>query len=226
MNQKHIIAFTAALCVAAWAPGAVRAQSMSSPDSQSMPNQSGMNSSSVDPSQMVGTRGALESTLDANGARQGEPFTVKLPNAVHLKNGAELPKGTMLMGKVGQDDQNVQGKTKLVLCIDQARTQDGKMIPVKATVVGLYRPGSENGEYYTPASGDQGPNPWHNGVTKVDQMDALHNVDLHSDVKSKNSAVFVSHDGNDIKIKSGTEFALAIAANSGSQQNMGNGGSR
>lgn len=238
MKSKHAITFAAALSLAFCTPALLRAQSATSPadtngsqtmssqtmsaDQNSQANQKG-NQNTVPASQMVATRAALQNTLDAKGAHSGQQFEAKLPHSVKLKDGTKLPGGTMLIGKIGNDDMGLQGKSKLVLCIDQAKLKDGKTVPVKATVVGVYPPGTQTSEYYmgTPA-GDQVSNPWHNGVTRIDEIDALHNVDLHSNLKSQNSGVLVSKDNDNIKLKSGTELALAIAGEPSNQQNMNN----
>lgn len=237
MKSKHVATFAAALSLAFCTPAVLSAQSSSSPvdtngaqtmsASQGQNNQNANDQGAVPASQMVATRAALETTLNANSARTGQQFEAKLPHAVKLKDGTKLPGGTMLIGKIGTDDMGMQGKSKLVLCIDQAKLKDGKTVPVKATVVGVYPPGMQSSEYYEAnAAGDQVANPWHNGVTKIDELDALHNVDLHSNLNSKNSGVLVSKDDSNIKLKSGTELALAIAGDPGNnQQGMSNNGS-
>jgi len=232
MNSKHAVTFVAALSLAFCAPAVLSAQgSSSSKDANGSQDMSGTQmQSSVPASQMVATRAGLITTLDARDVHAGQKFEAKLPRKVHLKDGTELPGGTLLIGKIGTDDMNLHGRSKLVLCINEARLKDGKTVPVKATVVGIYPPGAQSSEYYmSNAAGDQVQNPWHNGITKIDELDALHDVDLHSNLNSRNSAVLVSNEDDNIKLKSGTELALAIAANN-NQQSMnssnGSGGGR
>lgn len=213
MKQIHAVAVVAALSMALWMPAAVRAADGSNATAGNR----------VAAGQMVATRAGLVTMLDAKDAKVGQEFKAKLPRKVHLKNGEELPAGTMLLGKVSSDDMNVGGKSKLVLLIDQAKLKDGKMVQVKATIVGIDRPGVESSEYYEPA-GDQAPNLWHNGITSVDEIDALHHVDLHSSLKSTNSGVLVSKTDSDIKLKPGTELALAIAETGASAQSMSDSG--
>ena len=203
MKMKETAPLMAALSLALWMPTVVSAQASSDPQS--------MTGNSVSAGQMVATRAGLVGTLNAKDSKPGEEFQAKLPRKVLLKDGTELPAGTMLIGKVGQDDMNVDGKSKLVLCIDTAKLKDGKTVAVKATIVGIYRPGDGSADDNQSAAGDQGPNPWHDGITKIDEMDALRHVDLHSDLNSANSGVLVSKGGDDITLKSGTELALAIA---------------
>ena len=153
---------------------------------------------------MVGARGALDRTLDAKKAHAGQEFHVTLADTAHLKNGPELPSGTVLLGKVVTDDMETKGNSKLALCIYQAKLKDGKIIE---TFVDHPRP-----------AGDRAANPWHEGLQQVDQIDVLSGVDLHSKVSSKNSGVLVSTKKDEMKLKAGTEFALAIAFQGDDQQ--------
>jgi hypothetical protein len=66
------------------------------------------------------------------------------------------------------------------------------------------------------STGDQVANDWTRSIHAVDQIDALSGVDLHSRITSQNSGVLVSTKKDDIKLKRGTEFALAIAPEGGS----------
>lgn len=188
----------------------------SSPSSQSMSNGTTSNWH-AEADQMVPTRAAIDRTLDAKDSKPGTEFMAKLPEKVHLKDGSELPAGTELMGKVSVDDLNESGQSKLALCIDQAKLKDGQTIPVKATIVGVYGPGAGQWTPYDTAAGAQVPNIWNKNVGKVDEPDALRNTDLHSAITSKNSGVLVSTKEDDIKLKKGTELALAITADKNQQ---------
>src|SRR5271170_3715590 len=65
-------------------------------------------------------------------ASAGKPWTTgeeycggqRLDSKVTLNNGTELPKGTMLLGKVRTDDMQQQGMSKLALRFDQPRLKD------------------------------------------------------------------------------------------------------
>jgi hypothetical protein len=172
--------------------------------------------------QMVPARAAIDRALDAKDSKPGTEFMAKVPKKVHLKDGTELPAGTQLVGKVALDDMNESGQSKLALCIDQAKLKDGKTIPIKATIVGVYGPNSGDWTPYDTAPGDQVPNPWTDNTQQVDQLHALKGVDLHSKVTSKNSGVLVSTSEDDIKLRKGTELALAVADQNAQQgANMG-----
>ncbi|HTX76811.1 MAG TPA: hypothetical protein VMD29_11445 [Terracidiphilus sp.] len=228
MNQKATLLSFAALAIAFLIPAGAAAQSASNPQ---MNDNSTQNSNSVsgqaEASEMVPAQASLDRTLDARDLKPGQAFEAKLASKVHLKDGQELPRGATLIGKVGQDDMNVSGKSKLALCIDEAKLKDGKTIPLKATIVGVYGPqaGDADSLAYNVSPGDQEPNNWSHRVLQVDQIDALSGIDLHSRIGSRNSGVLVSTKKDDIKIKTGTEFALAVAPESQAQsQNSGPGG--
>ena len=116
------------------------------------------------------------------------------------------------------DDMKEQGQSKMALCIYQANLKDGKNIPVKATIVGIYGPGAGRDEPYPVAQGDQVSNIWTHKTLGVDQLGALHDVDLHSKISSNNSGVLVSTKKDDFKLGRGTEFALAITDQQPGQQ--------
>jgi hypothetical protein len=220
-------AFAAAFLIA---PGA-SAQSASNSNMTDNASPSATSSSAKsEAAEMVPARAAIDHTLDARDAKPGQTFQAKLASKVHLKDGQELPRGTMLIGKVGQDDMHESGRSKLALCIDEARLKDGKTIPLKATIVGIYSPNSGSADVagYAVDPGDQEPNGWNRKVLQVDQINVMSGVDLHSKISSQNSGVLVSTKKDDIKIKPETELALAIAAenqNQNQSRNNGAGGS-
>lgn len=171
----------------------------------------------VEASDMVRAQAALDHSLDARKAKPGDEFQARLTDKVHLKNGTELPAGTELIGKIGTDDMQQSGQSKLALSIDQAKLKDGKTLPVKATIVGVYGPGAGSAAPYPVVPGDQVSNDWTRGIHRVDQRDAFSGVDLHSSLTSRNSAVLVSTKKDDIKLKMGTELALALAPQQSAQ---------
>jgi len=158
---------------------------------------------------MVSAEAQLVETLDAKKLQPGHTFQAKLVKAVHLDNGPTMPSGTMLVGTIEKDDMQVDGRSKLVLRFSQAKLQTGKMVPIKATIVGVSHPGSEYAGLY--AQRDQVPNSWNDGTLQVDQESVLPGVDLHSKISSKNSGVFVSKDKDNVILRTGSEIRLAIA---------------
>lgn len=213
---ERISLSVAALSMALFLPGAYAQsskQSDNSLNSAKWTNQKAHQQAS----EMVPAQAYLLHKLDAKDMKPGTQFTAKLSNTVHLKNGPELPKGTELIGKVSTDDLQLKGTSKLALCINEARLKDGKTVPVKATIVGVYAPETETQQGYDVAPGEQQANDWNQNMLRIDQIDAISGVDLHSRVVGTNSGVFVTNKKSDVKISAGSEFALAIAGQNGPQ---------
>lgn len=215
-HMGHVSLSIAALSMALFAPGAVCAQSNMQPQSQNATNTQNQ-TGREEADRMVPAQAYLLQKLDAKDMKPGSQFKARLSETVHLKNGPELPKGTELIGKIGTDDMQLKGTSKLALRINEARLKDGKTIPVKATIVGIYAPESETPNGYNVAPGQEEANDWTDRVWKVDQLNAVGGVDLHSRVNGVNSGVFVSTKKDNVKISAGSELALAIAAENSEQ---------
>jgi len=172
---------------------------------------------------MVPARAAVTSTLDANKLKPGDRIKVKLADTVHLKNGRELPSGSELLGVVSTDNMH-PGNSKLAIRFTEAKLKHGGVVPIKATIVGVFPPEAENGQGYDVVPGDQQPNSWTDSTLQVDQIGALSGVDLHSRVAGSNSGVFVTTKKSDVKLDQGSELTLAIAAAKGQQTAMNGSG--
>lgn len=159
---------------------------------------------------MVPAEANLTKKLDARNLRAGERFDAKLNSRVDLKNGPVLPKGTELVGTVVQNQGNQNGQPSvLTLRFTQANLKNGTTVPIKATIVGLYSAQNQ----FTPSTGiTEMPNYWNPQTLQVDQINALHDVDLHSRIAGNNSGVLKSN--KSIRFLEGTEFELAIAKRS------------
>ena len=159
----------------------------------------------------------LVGNLDAVKDQPGSTVSAKLQGKVNLSDGTELPKGTILLGKITTDDMQQQGTKKLALRFDQARLKDGTTIPIRATIVG----------FYAANEGDTGAFPannWTASTLAFDQEDVTSGVDLHSKIASQNSGVFVSSKKDDVKLKQGSEIQFAIARANGGQNGVTAGG--
>jgi hypothetical protein len=209
----------AALSMAFLMAGVANAQSTMA---ASAPNDSRPGASEA--ARMVPARAYLTRRLDAKDAKPGTQFTADLSKTVTLKSGTELLRGTKLIGTVATDDMNMQGASKLALRITEAQTKDGKTIPVKATIVGVYGPESETAEGYTVTPGDEQANDWTRSTLAIDEVNAMSGVDLHSRIAGRNSGVFVSKKKDDVKLSAGSELALAIAQSGNGQPATGNSG--
>lgn len=195
MNRVAALSLSfATLSIAVLAPALVQAQSGSS-----------------EAMQMVSARVALKQNIDADKVKPGDRIRAALSAKVSLKDGTELPAGTTILGVVTTDDMQLKGTSKLALNFTQAVLKDGKVIAIKATILGIYPPESQdmNGNPVTP--GDQEHGNWAGHPDDVDEVGALPGVDLHSKIASSNSGVLVSTSKHDMKLRWGSEFALAVA---------------
>lgn len=161
---------------------------------------------------MVPAQAALKTKLDAAKLSPGSTFEAVLSRKIQLQNGPTLPEGTVLLGSVATDDMNINGTSKLALRFTQANLKNGQQLPIKATIVNIYQPDDTSDQGYPVQPGDQVPNNWNDGTLAVDQIDVVSGVDLHSRIASMNSGVLVSTRKSDVKLREGSEFALAIAA--------------
>jgi len=164
-----------------------------------------------DAARRVLAQAALVKPIDARKIQAGEQFQATLGDKVQLKNGPELPRGTVLIGTVAAGDAQAGGTSKLVLRFTEARLKGGKVVPVKATIVGLLPANS--------AERDD-PNFWTSKSLRIDQTGVLSGVDLHSKIEDSDSGVFVSTKNDPVKITVGGWIALAIEAEPDSQQQM------
>ena len=159
---------------------------------------------------MVPAEATLIDSINAQKMQLGATFKARLNSKIELKNGPTLPSGTILMGKVANDDMNVQGRSKLALRFTQAQLKDGQVVPIKATIVGAYTNADENANGYDnyPL---QPPNTWNSKTLVIDQLSVSSGVDLHSRIASNNSGVFVTTSKDNVKLGRGSDLALAIA---------------
>jgi hypothetical protein len=160
--------------------------------------------------QMVPAKAILSRTVDAKNDRPDSTVEARIRNKVTLSNGTVLPAGALLIGKVVQDDTQADaGKSELALLFNHARLKDGTVVPVKATIVGLYTPGSgDSGNSVDPD--DNMPNSWTPQTSDVEQLSVTSGVDLHSNIASNNSGILVSSTKRNIKLSAGSELQFAI----------------
>jgi hypothetical protein len=190
-------------------------QNASAPDSQSIsqsaPGAQAPITGAQEATLMKPARALLVETLDASKDQSGQTVDARLASKVTLTNGTELPKGTILLGKVTADDMQQQGRSKLALRFDQARLKDGTTVPIHATIVGFYGPQAEESEVGPTVYDAEVPNDWSAKTLQLDQENVVSGVDLHSKISSQNSGVFVSTRKDDVKLIAGSEIQFAIA---------------
>jgi hypothetical protein len=178
------------------------AQSASGLGSQSI-QASADSAGASEAAQMVSALATLPRTLDADKDHLDSTFEVELSHKVTLSNGIVLPSHTVLNGRVTRDDMQAAGKSEFALRFDQARLKNGKTVPIKATIVDITRPSSS-------ADGYAASNDWTSQTLTIEQLNAISGVDLHSEIASNDSVVFVSTKRHDVKVPAGTELKLAI----------------
>lgn len=200
MRSGATVALSVALAFGAFAvPHSARAV-----DNQS--NQGTNATARQEADQMVPATVDLKSGLDARKVHSGDHFEAVLQQNVQLKNGPKLDHGTVLMGTV-TTDHTAQGNLRVALRFTSARTKDGQVIPIEATVVEIAKPQEDSGMNVADESGL-----WSPRTLRVDQINALSGIDLHSAIGSQNSAVFVSHKKDNMKLMAGSQIVVAIAA--------------
>lgn len=191
-----------------WAQG--NAQS-----NQPMQNATTSRRASREAKQMVSATAVFTSDIDARTASPGSQFRAKLQKDVQLENGPKLPAGTVLIGRIVNDTHSAD-QARLALQFTKADLKNGRTVPIKATIVDVYQmPDWAEADEYGVVSQ---PTPWSSKTTAVDQIDALSGVDLHSNIASPNSGVFVSTKKDDIKLSKDLGVELAIATQGGANQ--------
>ena len=198
MKREAMISLSAAVFSLALLPSAAQARAKN--DSSDV--------NSISPAErsvaqrMVPAQASFTKTLDAKKAQQGQQFEVALDQNVKLKNGSELPRGTILDGTIVTDQMQSNGNSKLVLRFTQAHLKDGKTIPVQAAITGVYSQGSVDAQY--------GSN-WTPSQVVIEQEGAVGSFDLSSHIGATNSGTFESAKKGDVKFSRGSALSLAIA---------------
>jgi hypothetical protein len=161
---------------------------------------------------LVSANAELTQALNSKSTRQGQSVMAKLTSNVKADGKTELPKGTMLMGKVAEvQDANSNGNnTKISIVFNEARLSNGREVPIKATLLAAYPP-VESGVAES-ASSYMVVQPYHIPNDQKVQQDpgALSHVMMKSSVQSNVSGVFLSKK-HSINLHEGTRFQLAIA---------------
>lgn len=160
---------------------------------------------------MVPAQAALTQAIDAKKIQPGQQIRAVISKTVQLKDGPELPRGTKLIGMVVADPTNANATSRVALRFTQAELKGGKVVSIKATIVGIYAPASEEVVGHPVAAGTQEPNTWNSQILEVDQTDPQSGLELQSKIASENSGTLVSTRKGTIKLPAGSEIALAIA---------------
>jgi hypothetical protein len=212
--NRAITLSAAVTAIALLIPNISQAKSPASSESRNAPSDQSAQAGAVE---MVSARVSLNQNLDAKLSKTDDQVRTKLGNTVSLRNGPKLPRGTEILGVIAEDVMQPGGTSKLTLNFTQAKLKDGTVVPIKATIVGIYPPQTEDAAGHPIAPGDQMRDSVSGNRDTVDQMNALPGVDLHSSVASDVSGVLVSAKHN-VKLGQGSELSLSIAPKSAAPQ--------
>jgi hypothetical protein len=161
---------------------------------------------------MVVAQAVLKDRINARKLNVGDKFQATLAATVHLKNGLKLPYGTALIGTVATDKMQADGTSTLALRFTQAKLKNGKVVPIKATIVEVAQPSNPYSSWMSYPAATY----WTDKTLRIDQISAESGVNMHSSIASKNSAVFVTKKKDDVNLPAGEQISLAIAARSAS----------
>jgi hypothetical protein len=212
---SHFTLSTLIACGALLIPGAARAKTSGA-------NGAGSGEVSAAESvaaQMVPAQAVLDQALDARKTQPGQQFRATLMSTVHLKDGTELPHGTVLVGTVATDKVGSGSGSTLALKFTQAQVKGGKTIPIEATIIGIAPPSDSTA--WDGSDAPAPPDPWNGSALQVDDVGVINGVDLHSKIADENSGVFVATKKDDVKFAARSQLSLAIGAQSGSGMNGG-----
>lgn len=199
ISLSAVIALGALLCPhASWARAVDTTQNIRNTSTQA--------AAVNEAARMVPAAVELRKNLDSRDIRPGQTFQARLDNTIQLKNGPELKSGSILIGKVTADKAS-SGTDRLSLRFTEARLKNGATVPIKATVMEVAAPASDSGVRLANET-----DMWHGHTVRVDQIGVLHDVDMHSNVASKNSATFVAEDNHAVKLNSLSQMVVAVAA--------------
>jgi len=161
-------------------------------------------------SDLAGGTARLLHTISTKDAHTGQQVEAMLDGKITTSSGMELPKGTELMGTISRVQASENGgPSSLSLLFTRAHLKDGKVIPVKVTLVGAY-PASEGVAPYGEDAMGSAPNRI-SPKEKIDQeAGVLSHVSMVASAQGHNSATFRDKDGN-LKLKTGTYFQVGVA---------------
>jgi len=152
----------------------------------------------------------LTQTLDARKLSKGATIQARLMDTVHLPNGTKLPSGTLLTATV-ENDSLQDGNVRLALRFTAAQPKHGPAVPIAARIVAVATEADNDGE----PNEVMVPETLDDAGTSADVLDVVSGVNLHSQVSSANSGVFVSKTKGDVKIPNGTQLELALRTGAG-----------
>jgi hypothetical protein len=187
--------------------------------------------------QMVGAQAWLTKTIDAKKAKQGDAVTAKLVDNVKIPDAVELPKNTVLLGRIDQVQASEnKGDSSVQVTFDKAQLKNGQQVAIKVTLMQIvpapnamkYQEPSPGGAPAMPSSpapsggggggmqsGQSAPHPVSGGTSSTTEgpqdsgSPTVSGVQLQSDIHQANSGVFTAKKKN-VHVDAGTELQIAI----------------
>jgi hypothetical protein len=149
---------------------------------------------------LVAADAELQHSLSAKTAKPGQIITARLTESVHMADGKELPRNTVLLGHIDKVQPSLDKSiSKIVLTFNEARLQNGQKIPVKGAIIGVYPEGTETSA------------PDLSSELKVEQEpSSSHGYALTSSINSSNSGILTAN-GKNVRLVDGTELQFALA---------------
>ncbi len=202
----------ASSCLLVLAPALVRARSLKNSPAATGANALAKTTATMtmekqEARRMVPAQVSLLSDINAQKIHTGHLFRARLSHTVHLKSGQELPGGTVLWGKVTTDTTQADGRPRIALQFIRAVLRNGKTIPIRAAIMGVSPPQyGDLGQLATLS-----PIAWNGKELQMDEIGAISGVDLHSRIAGASSGVFVATKKDNVKLRKGSQLALAIA---------------
>ena len=136
----------------------------------------------------------------------GQHFEARLSKTVHLKNGPKLRSRHRTHRQSCKDRMSADGKTStMALQFTKAELKGGQVIPIKATIVGIYPPSNGYGSYEFRGPV---PNDWSPSTLQIDQINALKGINLHSKIAANDSGVLVSKKKDNMKLNQAVNSSL------------------
>lgn len=157
---------------------------------------------------LISTNAQLNHTLNSSKISVGQRVTAHLTMKLRTSNNLLLPRKTQLIGKVSQVQSGHGKRTRVALVFTKARLKNGRLIPIKATLLGAMPPnyGSFSSVDYLPDTSKPVPS----NASMDQEAGVLNHIALHSAVQSPVSGIFLSK-RNKIRLPAGTRLRVAIA---------------
>jgi hypothetical protein len=123
---------------------------------QAAPGAAGGTAQPLQNAHLVGVRAQLNKSLNAKKAKVGDVVVANPEAKVHLADGVDLKTNSELIGHVDTVKPSVDGGNSAIsVTFDKAQLKDGRLIPIKATILWIGQPPNEVNPTLTMAPADR-----------------------------------------------------------------------